>query len=137
MPRAITPQEALIYTMVTMSAVDRKMSENELARIGEIVKYSPIFADFQKDRLVKTAEACGNILSEGGSLDMLLADIADALPNKLRETAYAFAVEVAAADVAVAVEEIRLLEMLRDALRLDKLTTSALERSARARYQTL
>ena len=47
------------------------------------------------------------------------------------------AVEVAAADLKVPDEEIRLLELLRDALNLDKLVTAAIERSARARHQTL
>ncbi|MCX7351602.1 MAG: Tellurite resistance protein TerB, partial [Alphaproteobacteria bacterium] len=55
---------------------------------------------------------------------------------KLRETAYALAVEVAAADLAVGKEELRFLAMLRDTLGLDKLVTAALERSAIARYQT-
>lgn len=137
MSQTISPHQALIYTMVTMSAVDRKMSEVELERIGEMVKRFPVFMDFDKQQLVKTAEACGNILSDGGSLDMLLDDIATALPPKLRETAYALAVEVAAADVTVTNEEVRLLELLRDALMLDKLVTAAIERSARARYQTL
>jgi hypothetical protein len=67
----------------------------------------------------------------------MLELIASALPKKLYETAYALAVEVAAADLKVPDEEIRLLELLRDALNLDKLVTAAIERSARARHQTL
>ena len=67
----------------------------------------------------------------------MLQTIAGALPRKLHETAYALAVEVAAADLKVPDEEIRLLELLRDALHLDKLVTAAIERSARARHQTI
>jgi hypothetical protein len=59
------------------------------------------------------------------------------LPKKLRETAYAVALEVAAADLDVAPEETRFLEMLRDTLDLDKLTTAAIERGIRARNLTL
>jgi hypothetical protein len=57
------------------------------------------------------------------------------LPEKLYETAYALAVEVAAVDRIVRNEEIRFLELLRDKLRLDKLTIAAIERGARARHQ--
>ena len=48
--------EALIYTMVTMSAVDRTMTDAELARIGEIVSNLPIFAEYDAERLVQTSE---------------------------------------------------------------------------------
>ena len=61
---------------------------------------------------------------------------AEALSGRLRETAYALAVEVAVADLHIWGEEIRFLARLRDALGLDKLVTAAIERSALARYHT-
>jgi tellurite resistance protein len=124
---------ALIYVMVTTSAVDRTMTDAELARIGEIVSNLPVFSDFDQDRLVKTAEACGEVLSRDGGLDRVLALVRDNVPKRLRETAYAVALEVAAADMEVRPEEIRFLEMLSEALELDKLTTAAIERGIRAR----
>lgn len=130
-----TAQEALIYAMVTMSAVDRLISDGELSKIGAIVDQLPIFKGFDVDHLVKTAETCGNILSEEEGLDAILSTIAAALPKKLHETAYALAVEVAAVDRNVGQEEIRFLELLRDRLDLDKLTVAAIERGARARHQ--
>lgn len=132
-----TMQEALIYTMVTMSAVDRIISDNELRKIGTIVNQLPIFASFDENHLVKTAEGCGNILSEDDGLDKILDIIAEALPQKLYETAYALAVEVAAVDRNVRNEEIRFLELLRDRLGLEKLTIAAIERGARARHQVV
>ncbi len=137
MLNSLTPHQALVYIMVTMSAADRKISEIELGRIGDIVKRFPVFHAFDPGMLVKTAEACGDMLSEGAGLDAVLDLVAEALPPKLRETAYAIAVDVAAVDLKVTNEEIRMLELLRDALGLDKLVTAALERSARARSQTL
>jgi tellurite resistance protein len=128
-------QEALIYAMVTMSAVDRIISDAELAKIGNIVSQLPVFASFDQEDLIKTAEACGNILSDEDGLDTMLNVIAGALPEKLYETAYALAVEVAAVDRNVRNEEIRFLELLRDKLGLDKLTIAAIERGARARHQ--
>ena len=123
--------------MITMSAADRQISDRELDRITEIVRHLPVFMGYDVDKLAKTAERCGDLLSDEEGLDDMLEMIADALPKKLYETAYALAVEVAAADLKVPDEEIRLLELLRDALRLDKLVTAAIERSARARHQTL
>jgi tellurite resistance protein len=128
---------ALVYAMVTMSAVDRTMTDAELARIGEIVSNLPVFADFDQERLVKTAEACGGVLSEDGGLDRVLMLIKGGLPKKLRETAYAVALEIAAADLDVKPEETRFLDMLSESLELDRLTTTAIERGIRARNLVL
>ncbi len=136
MPK-ITPHEALIYVMITMSAADRQVSDRELERIAQVVQHLPIFMGYDVNNLAKTAERCGDLLSSEDGLDEMLELIEGALPKKLHETAYALAVEVAAADLRVPDEEIRLLELLRDALHLDKLVTAAIERSARARHQTL
>ena len=136
MPK-ITPHEALIYIMITMSAVDRQISDHELERISQIVRQLPVFMGYDHNNLAKTAERCGDLLGEEDGLEELLEVIETALPKKLYETAYALAVEVAAADLRVPDEEIRFLELLRDALHLDKLVTAAIERSARARHQTI
>lgn len=128
---------SLIFAMVTMAAVDRQISDNELRRIGAIVSNLPVFRTFDLDGLVHVAEECGNVLSDEGGLDKMLDMIASGLPMRLHETAYALAVEIAAADLAVGDEEIRFLEMLADALRLDKLNTVAIERGARARHMQI
>ena len=128
---------ALVYVMVTVSAVARAMTDDELHRIGEIVSNLPIFSDYDDNDLVKTAEACGEILSADGGLQQVLRLVRGALPEKLRETAYAVALEVAAADRLVRPEEIRFLEMLGDTLELDRMTTAAIERGIRARNTTL
>ena len=60
--------------------------------------------------------------------------IRDALPEKLRETAYALACEVTAADRVIAQEELRLLELLRHGLQVPRLSAAAIERAASARY---
>ena len=67
-----TPQEALVYAMVTMSAVDRIVSDGELSKIGAIVAQLPVFKGFDINHLVKTAEKCGDILSEEDGLDTIL-----------------------------------------------------------------
>ena len=137
MTEPMTHHAALVYVMVTISAVDRAMTDDELHRIGEIVSNLPIFSDYDENDLVKTAEACGEILSADGGLQQVLRLVRSALPEKLRETAYAVALEVAAADRLVRPEEIRFLEMLGDTLELDRMTTAAIERGIRARNMTL
>lgn len=132
----IAPQTALIYVMVTMSAVDSAMSDNELRTIGGIVKNLPAFRDFDSTRLIRIAKECGEILQEEGGLDAVFGLVKDALPEHMRETAYAVAVEVASADLSVGQEEIRLLQLLRDTLGIEKLVAAAIERGARARHMT-
>ncbi|HEY4124436.1 MAG TPA: 2-dehydro-3-deoxyphosphooctonate aldolase, partial [Rhizomicrobium sp.] len=58
-----------------------------------------------------------------------------ALPDHLCETAYALGLEVALSDSRVMLEEVRMLEVLRRSLHIDRLVAAALERGARARYQ--
>lgn len=128
---------ALIYTMVMVSAADRDMTDNELEAIGDIVAHWPIFRDFERESLPATAEACADMLRDEGGLDRAVAAIRQGLPEKLHETAYALACDVAAADDRVSQEELRLLEILRDALGLGRLEAAAIERSTRARHMTL
>ncbi|MGE0612453.1 MAG: tellurite resistance TerB family protein, partial [Hyphomicrobiales bacterium] len=75
----LSHHEALIYIMVTMSAVDRKMTDQELSSIGDMVSKLPVFQDFETDTLVKVAEACGEVLSSEGGLDKVLTRVSRAL----------------------------------------------------------
>lgn len=137
MPGTLTPQEALIYAMITTSAVDRKITDDELSRIGSIIKELPPFHGYDRDWLVSEAQECGRVLARANGLQDVLEIIHKALPERLRETAYVLAAEVAATDLKIRAEEVRFLEMLAHRLDLDKLTCAALERGARARHQTV
>ena len=132
----IGTEQALIYTMVTMSGVEGKINAIELAEIRQLVQTLPIFRNFDEKRLLTVAQEAGDIQQDGEGLSAILGLIRTALSPKLRETAYALAVEVAASDLAVGKEELRFLAILRDTLDLDKLVTAAIERSAIARYQS-
>jgi len=130
----LTKHAALIYTMVMMSAADQDMTEAEFSRIGEIVTRLPVFRDFDTQLLPSTATACADRMNKDDDLDKLLQEIGAALTPHLRETAYALAIEVAAADGHASDEELRLLEMLRHELGIDRLIAAGIERGARARY---
>lgn len=128
---------ALIYTMVLMAAADRDMSDAEMNSIGDMVGHLPVFRDFDRAKIAKTAASCIDILNGKDGLDAVLKKISDTLPEKLRETAYALACDVAAADSVVTQEESRLLDLIRFELKIGKLVAAAIERGARARHLTI
>src|SRR5271170_1685518 len=134
--QTISHHAALIYVMVVVSAADGSMSEQELRAIGDLTKHLPVFRGLEEHRLLHASQECAAILAEDDGLDAVLGLIRDSLPEHLRETAYWLALEVALTDSRVALEEIRVLEMRRHGLGVDRLTATALERGARARYQT-
>ena len=131
----LSEQEALAFIMVTMAAADTTLSERELARIGNTVDTLPIFDGFTRDDLVETANRCSGILNEPSGLDQILGMVKTSLPERLYDTAYAVAVEIASADLHAEQEELRFLQILRDELELDNLVAAAIERSARARFR--
>lgn len=135
MTSVISHHEALIYVMVTMSAVDSAMKGSELLRIGDMVKVLPVFKGYDAENLVATSRECADRLAAEDGLDTVLHLIAEALPLHLYDTAYALAVEIAAADLHIEQEELRFLQMLRDRLDLDKLSVAAIEYAARTRYR--
>jgi len=120
-----------------MSAADRTMSDSELAKIGTIVKSLPVFAEFDTDKMIEVANECTRILQKEDGLDQIIDNALESLPDHLRETAYALAVDVAAADLQIEQEELRLLQIFRHKLNIDRLTAAAIERGARARHQTI
>ena len=126
---AISVQDTLIFVMVSISAVDRNMNETEMLRIGNVVKTLPVFDGYNSDQLVNAAKTCRDILQEEEGLETVLG-FAAALPENLQRTAYVLAAEIAAADLSVSAEEVRLLQLLRNHLDIDKLTCAALELAA-------
>lgn len=134
MERPIDHQTALIFTMVLVSAAEGVMTDAELETIGRQVRYLPIFRGFDHDRLTEVGKNCADLLRQDDGLDLACDMIAEALPQPLRETSYALACEVAAADGALADEEANLLELLRRRLRVDRLVAAAIERATYARH---
>ncbi|WP_343316020.1 tellurite resistance TerB family protein [Brucella sp. BE17] len=135
--KKISPQDALVYIMVTTSAADTTMTDAELDSIGNVVRRLPVFRGFDIKRLPKLANDCYRLLADEEGLEKILDLAHQVLPEKLYDTAYALAVEVAAADLHVEQEELAFLQMLRDRWALDELTVAAIERSARVRFRKL
>ncbi len=137
MPKTFSAHEALVHLMVTVSMADRTMSESEIGEIGLLVETLPVFEGFDRARLGDIATETAKILESSEGLVRIIERAKSALPDKLLETAYALAVEVAAVDLVAGQEELRFLEMIRDAFDLDPLVTAAIERSARVRYRRM
>ena len=131
------PHGALIYTMVLASASDGTMSDKELETLSETVRFLPVFRDFDRGRIAELSRECAAMLQDEEGLDAAIDVIRGALPERLHETAYAIACDVVAADLTASQEELRLLEMLRHSLNIDRLHAAAIERGSRARHMTV
>lgn len=131
---AIGHHAALVYVMVIVSAADREMTDAELRAIGEEVQRLPVFRDYGAGNLARDAGDCAALLQDEEGLDTVLGIVRGALPERLRETAYALACDIAVADGKLSQEELRVLQMIRNRLDLDRLHTAAIERAARARH---
>ncbi|RZO68752.1 MAG: Tellurite resistance protein TerB [Parvularculaceae bacterium] len=133
----ISPQEAIIYLMVMTSASDGAITDTELRTIGRVVRSFTLFSDSDEANLVETSEACGALMASDDGMHLVLESAAAALPMHLTETAYAAVIDVVTADERLDLTEIRLLELIRNALTVSDAGASAIERAARARHMTL
>lgn len=130
----LSPQSALIYVMVVVSASDARMSDEELNAIGNFVRHLPAFEGFDQKGLIPAARECALVLQESNGLEHVLSLVRESLPDNLRETAYLIALDIALADAPVLPEESRVLQRLRSVLDIDPLVAAAFSRAARARH---
>jgi uncharacterized tellurite resistance protein B-like protein len=133
----LSPQDALVAVMMAVAAADERLTDSEMVSISAIIDLLPVFRDYDKDRLSLVSGVVMDLFEEEDGIDALVGLVAQALPDRLRETAYALACDVAAADGQIAQSEARLLEILRQDLRVGRLASAAIERGARARHATI
>lgn len=134
---SLSPQDALVAVMIAASAADQQIRTSELVAIQALVNHLPVFADYDSDRIKTIAQTVFDLFEEEDGLDALFGLIRDGLPEKLFETAYTLACDVAAADGRLVQTELRFLEEIRHELSIDRLHAAAIERAARARHMTL
>jgi tellurite resistance protein len=135
-PPSMTAQDALLAIMVAVSASDENVRTSELVAIQRIVNHLPVFAQYDPDRFERIARVVFDLFEEEDGLDAFFGLVLDALPEKLYETAYALACDVAAADGTLYEEELQFLQEIRDEMAIDRLHAAAIERGARARHMT-
>lgn len=133
-PASMSPQDALIAVMIAVSAADEQMRTPELVAIQRIVNHLPVFAGYDSDRIRVIAQTVFDLFEEEDGLAALFGLIRDALPERLNETAYALACDVASADGRLREVELRMLEEVREELSIDRLHAAAIEWGARVRH---
>lgn len=132
---AINAPEALVLTMVLVSAADGGMTDREIGIMSGLVQTLPAFQDFTSAELSEVSERAASLLHEDDGLAHAGRLMRAALNIKLRETAYALACEVVAGGDGARRQSLEMLEFVRGELRLDTLISAAIERGVRARYQ--
>jgi tellurite resistance protein len=133
----LSPEDCLVAVMIAVSASDGEIRTAELVKIQSLVNNLPVFASYDPDRMGVVSRTVLDLFGEEDGLDALFGLVRDNLPERLNETAYALACDVAAADGSLAETELRLLGEIRFELNIDRLHAAAIERGARARYMTL
>lgn len=133
----LSPQDTLVAIMIAISASDETIRTSELVTIERIVNHLPVFADYDLERLRRVSDFIFDLFTREDGLDVLFQRVREALPQRLFETAYALACDVAAADGRLREAELRLLEEMRYELNIDRLHAAAIERGARARHMTV
>lgn len=133
-PASMSPQDALISVMIAVSAADELMRTSELVAIQRIVAHLPVFTGYDTDRIRLMAQTVFDLFEDEDGLAALFGLIREALPEKLNETAYALACDVASADGTVGEVELRMLEEVREELAIDRLHAAAIEWGARVRH---
>ena len=131
----LDPQEALVCTMVLVAATDGGITDREIGVMSGLVQTLPAFNGFSSEQLDSATEAAITLLREDDGLNHAGRMIREALPLRLRETAYALACEVVAGDGFASQTTLQMLEFVLGELHLDPLVASAIERGARARYR--
>jgi tellurite resistance protein len=111
----LDPHEALVCTMVLVAAADGAITDREIGVMAGLVQTLPVFQDFSSERL----------------------QVATALSPRLRETAYALACDVVAAEPSASQPLLRMMELVKSELELDPLVSAAIERGTRARYRQI
>ncbi len=134
---SLTSQDALCAVMIAVSASDENIRTAELVKITNIINHLPVFADYDADHVPRVSRTVFDLFDHEDGLDALFGLLRDTLPERLHETAYALACDVAAADGKIAQSELRMLEEIRYELNIDRLHAAAIERGARARHMTL
>jgi uncharacterized membrane protein YebE (DUF533 family) len=131
----ISPQEALIYTMVAAAESDREVANAEIEIIGDLINHLPIFSGVDRAAMTAMATRCSEMLAQAGGAERVFGLIRQALPMPLRETAYALACDVIAVDSRLNRAEMRVLDEIRARLEVDRAMARAIEQVAEVRFK--
>jgi hypothetical protein len=131
----LSPQEALVYTMVVAAEADHEVAPAEINVIGDLGNHLPVFQAVGRAKMTAMAMACSELLTKAGGRAKVFAMIRKALPSQLRDTAYALACDVIAVDSRLRRDELQALEEIRAELDVDPVMARAIEQAAKVRFQ--
>lgn len=134
---SLSPCDALVAVMFGVSAADVTLRTSTLMAIERIVDHTPVFAEYDGDRIRGVAQTVLTLFTEEDGLEAFFGLVRASLPARLHDTAYALACDVAAADGRLHAVEIAFLAELRSELEIDRLHAAAIELSARVRHRVL
>lgn len=134
---SFSPCDALVAVMVGVSASDQNLRTAELLAIERAVNHTPVFANYDIDRVRAVSQTVMTLFEEEDGLDALFGLVRESLPEKLYDTAYLLACDVAASDGRLGEVEAEMLAEIRDQLEIDRLHAAAIELATRARHRVL
>ena len=134
-PQDFTPEDTLIAVMLAVSTTDQTIRTSELMSIERMVNHLPAFKDYEMERLPDVSNALFDIMAEEDGLDILWNLVRQNIPERMLDTAYAMACDVAAADGKAHDPELQFLADMRYELEIDRLQAAAIEAAARARHR--
>lgn len=115
--KGITKQEAFAGILLAAAAADGHISEEEAQGLWTAIERMKLFSNFTPDKFNKMMDTLLKILKKGGP-DMLVDKCAPALPDELRETAFANACDIVLADGVVEDDEKEMMERLQHKLEI-------------------
>jgi tellurite resistance protein len=134
---SLNAPEALVLTMVLVSAADGGITDREIGTMSGLVQTLPAFQDFTSDQLADVTDWTVRLLRDDDGLEHAGKIMRAALKPNLRETAYALACEVVAGDRGTKQQSFDMLDFVREELELDPLISAAIARGVRARHQRI
>jgi tellurite resistance protein len=115
--KAITKQEAFTGILLAAAAADGHISDEEAQGLWTAIERMKLFSNFTPDKFHKMMDNLLKILKKGGP-NLLIEKCVPALPEELRETAFANACDLVLADGVVEEEEKELLNDLQRSLEI-------------------
>lgn len=134
---SLTPCDALVALMVGVSASDQNLRTAELVAIERAVNHTPVFANYDIDRVRAISQTVMALFEEEDGLDALFGLVRASLPQQLYDTAYVLACDVAASDGRLGAIEAEMLAEIRHQLNIERLHAAAIELATRARHRVL
>jgi uncharacterized tellurite resistance protein B-like protein len=115
--KEITRQEAFAGILLAAAAADGHIADEEARSLWTTIERMNLYEKFTPDRFNKMMDNLLKILKKGGP-ELLVDKCVPALPDKLRETAFANACDLVLADGVVEDEEKELIELLQNRLEI-------------------